>query len=169
MEFETDLASNIRATAQGLEARGFDDTDLFYQAEASILQAVDSLSVAKWENATLQMREALKFLIEQRDRTIEFIRKNPDAARLAGLRAFDRLQAQKLRRPKTDKEEAAELIRRLEELMSRQEAVSQAVTKPDMAPAPESDENETSPVTPAEVEAPSEENSETPAVESQST
>jgi hypothetical protein len=127
MQFETELAKNVRDTAQGLESRGFDDTELFYQAEAAMLAAVDSLSVGKWENATLQMRDALKALIEQRDRTIEFIRKNPDAARLAALRAFDRQQAQKLRRPKTDKEEARELIRRLEELVSQEATVAGAL------------------------------------------
>ncbi len=127
MQFETELAKNVRDTAQGLESRGFDDTELFYQAEAAMLAAVDSLSVGKWENATLQMKDALKALIEQRDRTLEFIRKNPDAARLAALRAFDRQQAQKLRRPKTDKEEARELIRRLEELVSQETTVAGAL------------------------------------------
>lgn len=159
MEFETDLASNVRATAQGLEARGFDDTQLFYQAEAAILQAVDSLSVAKWENATLQMRDALKSLIEQRDRTIEAIRKNPDPARLAQLRAFDRQQAQKLRRPKTDKEEARELIGRLEALISQESAVSTSVVQPDAAAGDES-------TTPAAEESADQPKSETPTGES---
>jgi hypothetical protein len=129
MKFETDLAASTRATAEGLESRGFDDTELFYQAEASMLQAVDSLSTGKWENATLQMRDALKFLIEQRDRTIESLLKNPDPARLAALRAFDRMQAQKIRRPKTDKEEAREVVNRLESLSAQQAAVADAVTK----------------------------------------
>ena len=69
------------------------------------------------------MRDALKALIEARDRTREAIMKNPDPARLAALRQFDRLQAQKLRRPKTDKEEAREVIRRLEELISQEASV----------------------------------------------
>ncbi|TXT39024.1 MAG: hypothetical protein FD138_196 [Planctomycetota bacterium] len=73
------------------------------------------------------MKDALKALIEQRDRTLEFIRKNPDAVQLAALRAFDRQQAQKLRRPKTDKEEARELIRRLEELVSQEATVAGAL------------------------------------------
>lgn len=133
MEFEKDLATSARETAQGLEARGFDDTELFYQAEAAMLQAVDSLSVGKWENATLQMRDALKFLIEQRDRTAEVINKNPDRARLSEVRAFDRKQAQKIRRPKSDKEEARELVRRLEELIAREESVAGEIETP--APA----------------------------------
>jgi adenine-specific DNA methylase len=128
MQFETELAQNVRDTAQGLEARGFDDTELFYQAEAAMLQAVDSLSVAKWESATQQMKDALKALIEQRDRTATSILKNPDPARLATLRAFDRMQAQKLRRPKTDKEEARELIRRLEALVNQEATVAGALT-----------------------------------------
>ena len=127
MKFETELAQSTRDTALGLEARGFDDTELFYQAEAAMLQAVDSLSVGKWENATLQMRDALKALIEQRNRTQEFIMKNPNAAILAALRQFDRQQAQKLRRPKTDKEEARELIRRLEELANQEKSVVTAL------------------------------------------
>ena len=106
IKYETELAGHVRNFALGLESRGFDDTALLYQAESTIIAAVDSLSVGKWSTATQQMRDALKFLIEQRDRTIELIMKNPDPARLAALRAFDRMQQQKLRRPKSDKEEA---------------------------------------------------------------
>jgi hypothetical protein len=129
MTFETELAQNVRDTAQGLEARGFDDTELFYQAEAAMLQAVDSLSVAKWESATQQMKDALKALIEQRERTALAIMKNPDPARLAAMRAFDRMQAQKLRRPKTDKEEARELIRRLEQLVNQETSIAGALSE----------------------------------------
>ena len=88
-----------------------------------MLAAVDSLSVGKREDATLQMKAALKFLIEARENLQIQILKNPDAARLAALRQFDRMQAQKLRRPKTDKEEARELIRRLEELIGQEASV----------------------------------------------
>lgn len=137
MQFETELAKNVRETAEGLEARGFGDTELFYQAETAMLAAVDSLSVGKWENATLQMKDALKALIEQRDRTREAILKNPDPARLAALRAFDRMQAQKLRRPKTDKEEARELIRRLEALISEETGVAEAL-EPEKSQEPNS-------------------------------
>lgn len=123
MTFEKDLAENVREFAAGLLARGFDDVELFTQAETAMLAAVDSLSVGKWENATLQMKDALKLLIEARDNLAFLILKNPDPARLAALRQFDRLQAQKLRRPKTDKEEARELIRRLEELIGQEATV----------------------------------------------
>ena len=135
MQFEKELAESVRTTAQGLEARGFDDTELFYQAETAMLAAVDSLSVGKWENATLQMKDALKALVEQRDRTRLAIMKNPDPARLAALRQFDRAQAQKLRRPKTDKEEARELIRRLEELMNQEISIAGALEDDGGTPA----------------------------------
>ncbi len=128
MKFETDLAQSVEETAQGLEARGFDDTELFYQAQNAMLQAVDSLSVGNWENASLQMKDALKLLIEQRERAIRFVMKNPDPAVLARLRQFDREQNQKLRRPKTDKEEARELIRRLEELIRQEGVVADGLT-----------------------------------------
>lgn len=130
MQFENDLAKNVRETALGLEARGFDDTELFYQAETAILAAVDSLSVGKWENATLQMKDALKALIEQRDRTVRSILKNPNRMQAAAIRAFDRMQAQKLRRPKTDREEAQELIRRLEALAAEEETIAKGLDTP---------------------------------------
>ena len=129
MKFQTELASSTRDTASRLESRGFDDTELFYQAEASMLAAVDSLGVGKWETATSQMKDALKALIEQRDVTLKFISKNSDPKRLAQLRQFDREQTQKLRRPKSDKEEAREIIKRLQQLVSEENAVADALVE----------------------------------------
>ncbi|MDB5348454.1 MAG: hypothetical protein JWP89_6831 [Schlesneria sp.] len=123
MTFEKELAGNVRDTAENLQSRGIVDVELFFQAEAAMLAAVDSLSVGKWENATLQMRDALKALIEARNLISLFILKNPTPAQLAEMRWLDRLMAQKIRRPKTDKEEARELIRRLEALISDEAAV----------------------------------------------
>lgn len=143
MKFETDLAQSVEETAMGLEARGFDDTELFYQAQTAMLQAVDSLSVGNWENASLQMKDALKLLIEQRERAVRIIMKNPDPALLARLRQFDREQSQKLRRPKTDKEEARELIRRLEELIRQEGFVAEGLKE-----EPASPETSTPPTTP---------------------
>ena len=81
MAFETDLAASVRETAEGLIARGFDDVELFYRAETAMLAAVDSLSVDKWKNATLQTKDALKALIEARTNLQIQIMKNSDAAR----------------------------------------------------------------------------------------
>lgn len=123
IKFEAELAKFTRELAEGLEARGVTDTELLYQAETAMLGATDSLSAGKYETATLQERDALKYLIEGRNRLEFIIRKNPDRQQLAQLRNFDRQQLQKLRRPKTDEEEKREVAKRLEELADREEFV----------------------------------------------
>lgn len=122
-KFEAELARSTRELAQGLEALGIDDTELLYQAETSMLAAADSLTAGKYDTAALQMRDALKNLIEGRNRIQLLILKNPDRARLAQLRLFDRMQRQKLRRPKNDAEEAQQLVERLEELADAEDFV----------------------------------------------
>lgn len=123
IKFEAELAKSTRELAEGLQARGIDDTELLYQAETAMLGATDSLSAGKYDTATLQQRDALKNLIEGRNRIQMSIQKNPNRQQLAQLRAFDRIQQQKLRRPKSDEEEAKEVARRLEELADREEFV----------------------------------------------
>ncbi len=137
-KFEADLAKFTRELAEGLEARGINETELLYQAETSMLAATDSLSAGKYDTATLQMRDALKDLIEGRDRLRIFILKNPDRAQLAALRAFDRMQRQKLRRPKNDEEEARQVVERLQELADQEEfvyATLSGIDDPDAPPA----------------------------------
>jgi hypothetical protein len=68
--------------------------------------------------------------------------KNPDRAQVAALRAFDRMQAQKLRRPKSDKEEARELIRRLLDLASQESTVSESLQSGEEPQKPEQPELE---------------------------
>lgn len=123
IKFEGELAKSTRELAEGLMARGVDDTELLFQAEASMLGATDSLSAGKYETATLQERDALKYLIEGRNRLEVGIRKNPNRAQLAQLRQFDRMQQQKLRRPKTDEEEKKEVAQRLEQLADNEDFV----------------------------------------------
>ncbi|HEX5447133.1 MAG TPA: DUF4175 family protein, partial [Pirellulales bacterium] len=131
-KFEGELAKATRELAEGLEALGIDDTELLYQAEASMLGATDSLSAGKYDTATLQMRDALKELIEGRNRVQIAIEKNPDRAQLAALRMFDRMQRQKLRKPKTDAEEAEQLAERLRELADREDFVYASLAGVDM-------------------------------------
>jgi len=126
-KFEGELAKATRELAEGLEARGIDETELLYQAESAMLAAADSLAAGKYDTATLQMRDALKDLIEGRNRLQIFIFKNPDRALLAQLRLFDRLQRQKLRRPKTDEEEVQQLVERLKELADSEDFVYAAL------------------------------------------
>lgn len=121
--FEGDLATSTREMAVGLEARGISETELLYQAETSMLAAADSLTAGNFDTASLQMRDALKYLIEGRNRLQVAIFKNPDRALLARLRLFDRMQRQKLRRPKTDEEAARQLVQRLKELADSEEGI----------------------------------------------
>ncbi len=125
IKFEGELAKFTRELAEGLEARGVDpsDTELLYQAETSMLGATDSLSAGNYETAVLQERDAVKYLIEGRNRIQETISKNPNRQQLAQLRAFDRTQRQKLRRPKSDEEEAKEVAQRLEQLAQEEDFV----------------------------------------------
>jgi hypothetical protein len=131
-KFEAELAKSTRELAEGLEARGINETELLYQAETSMLAATDSLAAGKYDTATLQMRDALKELIEGRDRIRIFIFKNPDRALLAALRAFDRMQRQKLRRPKTDEEAATQIVERLKELADQEDIVYASLAGIDM-------------------------------------
>lgn len=98
-----------------------DEIQLLLLAEANMLAAVDSLAAGKYDTAVLQERDALKELIEGRNRLRIEIQKNP--RRFQGLAAADRRMAQKLRKPKSDAEEAAEVVRRLRQLAAEQEGL----------------------------------------------
>lgn len=122
---ETEIAQATRQLADFLGNFMNDDLNdeiqLLLQAETHMLAAADSLAAGKYETAVLQQRDALKELIEGRNRLRTEIMKNP-----AKFRAFstqDRMLAQKLRRPKSDAEEAADVARRLEQLANSQMSV----------------------------------------------
>jgi hypothetical protein len=127
VKFQGELAKFTRELAEGLQRRGIDDTELLFQAEASMLGATDSLSAGNYETATQQERDAVKYLIEGRNRIQLLIAKNPNRQQLANLRSFDRMQRQKLRRPKSDEQEAKELVQKLEELADEEDFVYTAI------------------------------------------
>jgi hypothetical protein len=123
VKFQGELAKFTRELAEGLQRRGVDDTELLFQAEASMLAATDSLSAGSYETATEQERDAVKYLIEGRNRIQMFIAKNPNRQQLAQLRSFDRMQRQKLRRPKSDEQEAKEIAQKLEQLAEEEDFI----------------------------------------------
>ena len=86
VKFEGELAKFTRELAEGLQARGIDDTELLYQAETAMLGATDSLSAGNYDTATLQQRDALKYLIEGRNRLQMFIARIRNRQQLAALR-----------------------------------------------------------------------------------
>jgi len=121
IEFEQKLAAATRETAEFLEARSVPGNDLLFQAEESMLAAVDSLTVGKYDTAVLQEKDALRYLIEGR-RTInlELLKKPPKTQ--AEARAFDRMQTQKLRKPKNE-EDAEQVAQRLRDLAGQEQFV----------------------------------------------
>ncbi len=102
-----------------------DEIQLLLQAESHMLAAADSLSAGKYDTAVLQQRDALKELIEGRNRLREEFQKNPSKFR--AVAAADRRMAQKLRRPKSDKEEAEEVARRLKQLAAEQSEIGDSL------------------------------------------
>jgi hypothetical protein len=127
VKFETELAQSTREFAEGLLARGIDDIELLFQAETSMLASADSLAAGNYETATLQMRDALKYLIEGRNRLEIFISRNGNRQLQERLRAFDRMQRQKLRRPKSDEEATRQIVQQLKDLADREDSIAMAL------------------------------------------
>jgi hypothetical protein len=129
VQSENEIAQATRELADFLaflNVETLDDTvQLLLLAESNMLAAADSLAAGKYDTAVLQQRDALKELIEGRNRLRVEIQKNP--RRFRQLAAADRRIAQKLRRPKSDKQEAEEVVRRLEQLANSQQQVQTAM------------------------------------------
>jgi hypothetical protein len=129
VQSENEIAQATRELADFLaflNIETLDDTvQLLLLAESNMLAAADSLAAGKYDTAVLQQRDALKELVEGRNRLRVEIQKNP--RRFRQLAAADRRIAQKLRRPKSDKQEAAEVVRRLEQLANAQQQVQTAM------------------------------------------
>ncbi|MCG8649742.1 MAG: hypothetical protein MI861_07910, partial [Pirellulales bacterium] len=66
VERQGDLASLTRLVAERLQERGNDNLDAMFQAEASMIQAADSLTLADFEAALPQQEDAQRFLVEAR-------------------------------------------------------------------------------------------------------
>ncbi|HZN33463.1 MAG TPA: DUF4175 family protein [Pirellulaceae bacterium] len=123
VKFEGELAKFTHDLSVGLVARGVDDVEMLNQAENAMLAATDSLAAGRYDTAEQQMRDAVKNLIDARDRLEIILRNNRNRMQLAALRNFDRTQQQKIRRPKSDEEEAKQIAQRLEELANEEDFV----------------------------------------------
>ena len=122
VDSEEFVAELTRTLAEGLEERGNFRCELLYDAEKTMLTAKQSLSDHAFPKATEEEKQALVFLIKARDKLRQVLPKSSPAA-LAALRKFDRTQAQKLRRPKDEAEEAEQLAARLRQLAQQEELV----------------------------------------------
>ena len=79
--------------------------------------------------------EALKHLVSARRELITLI--GPDSAAAMAARAFDRKQAQKIRKPKSEEEEAEALAAELEELAEDVRAFGELLRDPKYRDSPE--------------------------------
>ncbi len=126
IEFQQKLAASTRDLAEALQERNVAGNDLLFQAEESMLAAVDSLTAGKYDNGVLQEKDALHYLIEGRQVLTIGISKKSSKTQ-AELRAFQRMQMQKLRKPK-DEDAAEEIASRLRELADKEEFVYETLT-----------------------------------------
>lgn len=125
VQYQTETAEGARGFAAFLQSRGFDRTELLAEAEGAMMSSVDSLSAGSFDTAQLQMRDALKYLIEMRD-LLDIIISQGDPLQLRDLMNFDRALVQKLRYPKSDrKKRAKQVVQNAEMLAQRQRQVAQ--------------------------------------------
>ena len=137
MKFEGEIADLTNDLARFLQATGerfqiqalLENADLLFQAERAMLDSVDSMSVGKFDVAMLQEKDAVRFLIESRDRLIVILQKSDNPAGVnQAINDFFRQQQTKLRtKPKANKDEeekAKDLIDRLAQLAGQQSVVA---------------------------------------------
>lgn len=122
IEQEGKLAQATRDLAEFLESRDVPGNDLLFKAEEAMLAVVDSLSAGKYDTAVLQEKDALRLLVEARDK-VNFAISKKNRQTQAEIRQFDRTQTQKLRRPKNEEEEAQQVAERLRQLADEEEIV----------------------------------------------
>ena len=112
--FEETLAGLTREFTEGVEGIVGQRIEPLHAAEESMLGAIAALDHGQNARAPGHMSVALRHLIEARDSIQIAIGQDSAAAR--AMRGFDRTQAQKIRKPKKDEEEAEEIAEELEQL-----------------------------------------------------
>ena len=133
MRSQAEVADLTRLLAERLEQRGVDDVDAFYQAEAVMLEAIDSLSVGDLETAQLQEKDAQQYLVEGRNR-LEVLLSNraSDRVNYQAFRSIDNMILQRLRRDPNDERDrrnaARLLVTQLIRLARREETIAEQLT-----------------------------------------
>jgi hypothetical protein len=119
--FEEMLVGMTRELTEGLEGIVGQRIEPLHAAEESMLAAVAALDHGQNARAPGHMGEALRNLIAARVTLQILIGRDADVRQR--VRGFDRQQAQKIRKPKKDEEEAAEIAGRIEELAHEEDFV----------------------------------------------
>ena len=106
MRSQAEVADLTRLLAERLAQQGVDDVDALYQAEAVMLEAIDSLSVSDLETAQLQEKDAQQYLVEGRDvLEVNLSNRGSDRIDYQALRNINDMIMQRLRRdPNSDRE-----------------------------------------------------------------
>jgi len=119
--FEEMLAGLTRELTEGVEGIIGERIEPLHAAEESMLAAIGALDHGQNARAPSHMGAALRHLIEARNSIRVAI--GDDAAAAKAMRSFDRTQAQKIRKPKKDQEEAEEIAEKIEELAQDEDFV----------------------------------------------
>jgi hypothetical protein len=133
--FEETLLNLTKEFTEGIERLADARVDSLHKALDAMQASIDSLDRSKIAEAPPAMAEALKNLVAARRELINLIGEN--SALAAAMRAFDRRQAQKIRKPKSKDEEAEELADRLEELAQEEDFVYATIAKSEGGPMPD--------------------------------
>ncbi len=120
--FEETLVERTRELTTGVEGIIGERIEPLHAAEESMLAAIAALDHGQNERAPANMGDALRHLIEARN-TLRIAIGQEDAAARQAMRGYDRLQAQKIRKPKKDKDEALEIVEEIEQLAQDEDFV----------------------------------------------
>ena len=131
VEYQTEIADLTRELAEelldNLVAGGADDVDVLFQAEAAMVNAVDSLQVAQFDTAFIQQKDAQQYLVEARNK-LEFLLQQAqnNATLRQALGLLNSRISQKLRRmDNAEEQETREaIIDRLQQLAEAEQGIS---------------------------------------------
>ena len=119
--FEETLAGLTREFTEGVEGIVGQRIEPLHAAEEAMLAAIAALDHGQNAQAPAHMAAALRHLIAARDTLRVLIGQDPAASK--AMRSFDRMQAQKIRKPKKDEEEAEEIAEEIEQLAQDEDFV----------------------------------------------
>jgi hypothetical protein len=119
--FEETLAGLTREFTEGLEGIAGIRIEPLHEAEESMLAAVAAIDRGRNAEAPLNMADALRHLIEARRTVLMAVMDGRISAQ--ALRSFDRTQAQKLRKPKKEQDEAEAIAEEIEQLADDEDFV----------------------------------------------
>jgi hypothetical protein len=119
--FEETLVGFTREVTEGVEGIVGQRIEPLHAAEEAMLASIAALDRGQNERAPGHMGEALRQLILARI-SVQFVIGDDAAARQA-MRAYDRTQAQKIRKKKKDKEEAEEIADEIEQVAQDEDFV----------------------------------------------